>query len=151
MRLDANDNDDHCPGTHPASRKNYSSTEANISLRTLSSSRRGLNAASLERRVITDRHFAPSIRPIYPNRWSFCIFSSNHMQQVRERQWRLPFVHSFNVNIVRCELLICASSHGFEWCSACLMNRISFHWSRSWINIFFSRFLNTREKRRNGK
>lgn len=144
MRLDANDNDDHCPRTHPVSRKNYSSTEANISLWTLSSSflSRWIKAASLEYHIITDRHFAPSIRPIYPNRWSLCVFVESHATGSRTSMEATTFIRSMSTLYAANYLFV---RHLFEWCSGCLMNRISFHWSRSWINIFFLIFKHARE------
>lgn len=101
-----------------------------------------LNAASLKYHIITDRHFAPSIRPIYPNRWSLCVFVESHATGSRTSMEATTFIRSMSTLYAANYLFV---RHLFEWCSGCLMNRISFHWSRSWINIFFLIFKHARE------
>lgn len=146
MRLDANGNDDHCPRTHPVSRKNYSSTEANISLWTLSSSSL---SRWIKRSLTRISHYnrptfctVNAIRPIYPNRRSLCIFVESHATGSRASMEATTFIRSMSTLYAANYLFV---RHLFEWCSRCLMNRISFHWSRSWINIFFLVLKHARE------
>lgn len=73
---------------------------------------------------------ADAIRPIYPNRWSsyFRWITRNRFESVNGAA---TFIRPMSTR--SCKLLV---RHLYEWCSG-LMNRGSFHWSRSWINKLF--------------
>lgn len=131
-------------GTHPVNRKNYSSTEANISLCQRSPphplpaqlSRWIKRSSLLECRGLTNRHIAPSMQLVqFTLTGDPRIFVESHATGSRaSMEAANEFVRPMSTR--GCELHTCAR-HLFEWRSGCLMNREARFIDRATESTFF--------------